>query len=222
MSQFLYRRLLERGWLQPDGKAASTSPRGIVMRVEQEDEDTRYIVNPSGVSEDLEIISSKLNLAVMFTMSSDITNIILTRIGKTDSEITLSPNSITVPIVDSLSDISRDGAGVRRRDFCCFVREERVVLVWSNTADELMLRASDVESKLMSSVSIQYHDFVYTMINSLDLGDPNPPRLSECSIWKPVYKYCCQHALSTKHAQCFIDSNIHNPNASQGFKPRHH
>lgn len=156
MSQFLYRRLQERGWLQADETATTASSHGIVMRAEHEDGETKYIMNPDNFSKDLEVISSKLGLAVVFTMSSDITNLFFTRIGKDDSEVTLAPNSITVPVVDSLRDIARDGGGVRRRDYCCFVREEKIVLVWSNSADELMIHASDVESKIMSSVSYLY------------------------------------------------------------------
>jgi hypothetical protein len=175
MSQFLYRRFQEQGWLQPDQTARLTAPLGIVIRVEQEDDDTKYVVSPEGVSDDLQVISSQLNLAVVFTMSSDITSLIFKRIGKDDSEITLSPNNVTVPVVHSLSELAKDSTSVRRRDFCCFVRKEKVVLVWSNSADEVMLHGADVETKLMSSVNSP-HSFlhVYKTINNLDLGNYDP------------------------------------------------
>jgi hypothetical protein len=155
MSQFLQRRFNEQGWLQPDPAARLTSPLGIVMRAEDtdgEEEDTKYIAKPETVDSDLRAISEQLGLAIVFTMSSDITALVFKRVGPNDSEITLSPNNITVPVVESLKSLASDPSNVRRRDFCCFVRQEKVVLVWSNSVDEVLLHASDVETKLMSSV----------------------------------------------------------------------
>lgn len=152
MAQFLYRRLQEHGWLQPDKKAEIPASLGIVLQVEHEQE-TKFIVEPQTTDDNVKTICSNLNLGAVFTMSSDLTHLFFTKIGKDDFEITLSPNNVTVPVVDSLQELARDGAGVRRRDFCCFVRKERLVLVWSNTADGVMLHGGDVDSKLMSSVS---------------------------------------------------------------------
>lgn len=157
MSQFLQRRFQEQGWLQPDPAARLTSSLGMVMRAEDyenEEEEIKYIVKPETVDPDLKTISEKLGLAVVFTMSSDITALVFKRVSPNDSEITLSPNNITVPVVESLNSLGSDPSSVRRRDFCCFVRQEKVVLVWSTSADEILLHASDVETKLMSSVCL--------------------------------------------------------------------
>jgi hypothetical protein len=151
MAQFLYRRFQDQGWLRPDQKAEATVSLGIVMQVQHE-EDTKFIVEPQTMDDNVKIISAILNLPVVFTMSSDITSLFFARIAKDDAEITLSPNNITVPVVNSLEELANDGAGVRSRDFCCFVRREKLVLVWSNSANEIMLQGGDVESKLMSSV----------------------------------------------------------------------
>lgn len=155
MSQFLHRRFQEQGWLQPDPAARLAASLGTVMRAENTDDDeeeTKYITKPETVDSDLRAISEQLGLAIVFTMSSDITALVFKRVGPNDSEITLSPNNITVPVVESLKSLASDTSNVRRRDFCCFVRQEKVVLVWSNSAEEVLLHASDVETKLMSSV----------------------------------------------------------------------
>jgi hypothetical protein len=153
MAQFLYRRFQEQGWLDQDQRSEVPASLGIVIRVENGDE-TKFIGEPQTIDDSLKIISKNLNLGVVFTMSSDITRLLFTRLTQDDFEITLSPNNITVPVVDSLQSLAKDGAGVMRRDFCCFVRKEKLVLVWSNSADEIMLQGSDVESKLMSSVRL--------------------------------------------------------------------
>lgn len=151
MTQFLYRRLEEKGWLQKDPTAIRPSSLGIVMRISQ-DVTTQFIAEPQTIDENLKIIADNMHLSVIFTMSSDITSLLFTRVAKDDTEISLTPNNITVPIVDSLEELASNSSGVRRRDFCCFIREQRIVLVWSTSADNIFVQAADVESKLMSSV----------------------------------------------------------------------
>src|SRR4051812_47255067 len=117
MAQFLYRRFQEQGWLEQDQKANDPLALGIVMRV-PDGEETKFIVEPQSIHESLKTVAASLNLAVVFTMSSDITSLLFTRVGKDDTEITLAPNNLMVPVVGSLKELARDGAsaGVRRRD----------------------------------------------------------------------------------------------------------
>ncbi|KAF3397236.1 hypothetical protein DPV78_007304 [Talaromyces pinophilus] len=153
MAQFLYRRFQEKGWLHPDPAARLTSSLGIVIRVEPEtEEEAKFVSKPDDTDPDLQLISANLGLEAVFTMSSDITALIFKRIGKNDSEVTLSPHNITVPVVDSLSALAGDSSNVRRRDFCCFSRQEKTVLIWTNSPDELMTHAIEVETKLMGSI----------------------------------------------------------------------
>lgn len=153
MAQFLNRRFQEKGWLLPDPTARLSSALGVVLRVDpEEDEEVKYVSKPDEVDPDLQQISTNLGLEAIFTMSSDITALLFKRIGKSDSEVTLTPHNITVPVVDSLNALALDSSNVRRRDFCCFARQEKVVLVWTSTADELMTHAIEVETKLMGSI----------------------------------------------------------------------
>lgn len=153
MAQFLHHRFQEKGWLQPDPAARLTSALGLVMLVDPEtDEEVKYVSKPDDTDSNLQTISTSLGVEAIFTMSSDITALIFKRIGKNDAEVTLSPHNITAPVVDSLSALAADSSNVRRRDFCCFSREEKVVLIWNTSADELMAHAIEVETKLMGSV----------------------------------------------------------------------
>jgi hypothetical protein len=177
MAQFLYRRFQEHGWLQQDQKADHPSSLGILMRVHHEDT-SDFIVEPQTLDEVLKTICTNLNLAVAFTMSSDITSLLFSRISRDDSEITLVPNNITAPIISSLRELAENRADVRRRDFCCFVREQRMVLVWSNSAEEVMLQGAEIESKLMSSVCIQGPNVCYHT-HATRSGDPRSLKLHQ-------------------------------------------
>jgi hypothetical protein len=154
MAKFLHRRILDKGWLKPDEthQWPNYDRLGVILQVE-DGQSLRYISEPEDVDSDLRVVCEKLNLAVAFTMSSEICAPIFSRIRKDDMECTLAPYNITVPVVDSIRELARTKAGVLRRDFMCLVRQERVALVWSHKAEDLMVRGADVESKLMGTVS---------------------------------------------------------------------
>jgi hypothetical protein len=152
MVQFLNRRFCQQGWFQEDHKARNPTSLGVVIRISH-DNKTNFVKEPQSMDDNLENICNDLDVAVIFTMSSLITGLLFDRIAAEDSEITLRPSKITVPIVNTLQDLTKGNSGVRRRDFCCFVRDSRLVLIWTNSVNEIMLESSNVESKLMSSVS---------------------------------------------------------------------
>lgn len=160
MAQFLYRRFAAYGWLEQNQRAEVPEFLGIIIRVKNGDS-IEYISEPQTVDYNIKTICANLDLAVIFTMSSEITHLLFTRISKDESEITLPRNNITIPVVESLQVLARDGTGVRRRDFCCLVRKEKVVLVWGNSAEEIIVRGSDVESKLISSVHLSTRGVIY-------------------------------------------------------------
>lgn len=151
MVQFLYRRFGAYGWLQQDQVAQVPVSVGIVMRAKNGD-DTEFISEPQTMDNNVKTICANLNLAIVFSMSSDVTDLIFTRIEKDDSEITLWPYTITVPIIDSLEVLANNRTDVGRGEFCCLIRKEKVALVWGNAAEEMIVRGSDVETKLISFV----------------------------------------------------------------------
>ncbi|KAH8889228.1 hypothetical protein GQ53DRAFT_723412 [Thozetella sp. PMI_491] len=155
MIQYLCRRFREQGWLDADPLAERKTPLGIVMPLPADPTTgtgPRYIAEPLDMDPNLENIASRMGLGVVATMSSDIVAFAFTQIRESDTELELRPHSIVVPIVSSFEDLANDSCGTTRRDFCCFVRKERTVLVWSRSGEEIMIRAADVESKLMGSI----------------------------------------------------------------------
>ena len=72
------------------------------------------------------------------------------------TEITLQPYHITIPIVQSLHELVTFNKSVMRRDYACFVKAENLLLLWSNTADDLLTFAREMEDKLVDSVRTLY------------------------------------------------------------------
>ena len=155
MTQYLYRRFREQGWLEIDPLAKDkVSTLGVAIRADpaEWDEETRFITEPSNLDQSIKSIAAKLSLHAVATMSSEITSFIFRMVNATQGEFMLTPNKVTVPVVESLEELATGMAGVVSRDFCCLVRRERIVLVWSHTGEDLLHKASDVESKIMGSV----------------------------------------------------------------------
>jgi hypothetical protein len=68
------------------------------------------------------------------------------------SEVTLMPHRVTIPVAESLRELATTNQTVMRRDYAAFLKDERVLLLWSSTADDLLDHARDMESKLVDSV----------------------------------------------------------------------
>lgn len=152
MARFLYQRFNEQGWLKLQQKAISFEPLGVVMRVKRaSQQETKFIAEPQSMSDDLATICTQLNVNVVFTMSSDITNLVFNKIKKDEQEITLPPRYTTIPVVDTLEDLAGP-AGVRRRDLCCFARNPKLVVVWATSTHDILSQGANIENILMSAI----------------------------------------------------------------------
>ncbi|KAI0129117.1 glycosyl transferase family group 2-domain-containing protein [Xylariales sp. AK1849] len=147
MARYLYRRIVESGWI--DERQTSLYVPGLVLK---DDNSNDYVVEPSNTYNDLKTICSKLDLPVAFTMNCQTSDHVLRKLVPGQTEVTLHPHELTVPVVSSLSELATSDNSVRRRDYICFVRKENVVLVWSQSTDGLLNHASEVEDKLMGAV----------------------------------------------------------------------
>lgn len=146
MARFLYRRVVSQGWILPN-EDSEGAQCGIVLA-----DGGEYHAEPAGIYPEMKDICRKLDIVALCAMRCDVTHHLLQRIPQDDGEITLSPHHVTIPVVESLQQIVSSDSRVRRRDFACFVRNERLLLVWSYNADELFAQASNMESKMVGMV----------------------------------------------------------------------
>lgn len=95
-------------------------------------------------------------------------------------EVNLKAHNISIPVVQSLLELATVDNTVRRRDFACLVREERLLLVWAQSADRLLTHASDLEDKLVASVSFHFvyypsrYPMLHDNVSTLLTHTPNP------------------------------------------------
>ena len=85
-------------------------------------------------------------------MRSETVDHFIGQIRDHDTEINLLTSHITIPVVQSLHDLATFDTTVRRRDYSCFVREEGVLLLWSQNTDDLLVHAMNMEDRLVAAV----------------------------------------------------------------------
>ncbi|KAK9778119.1 hypothetical protein AB5N19_01659 [Seiridium cardinale] len=157
MLQFLHRRMRDQGWLEPNINTEFKLEPGLILRVEGQSAELAdtYLAEPPSLPQALAQFATRMDLAALVTLSSDITSHLFAELSNdndTDTEMQLVPHNITVPVVNCIADLATQDLGISRRDYCCLVRQERVVLAWTNQADQLLIHAADIENKLMGTL----------------------------------------------------------------------
>jgi hypothetical protein len=146
MVKFLYSRILTNNWFGKTSPANALDERlGTLIRK------TRglYATAPDLVHPDLVAAVQKLNAQVAFTMRTDSVEIILDTLDEFQADLVMRDGS-QIQVLESLSDILT--MNVRRFQYCCVLRRERIVLVWHDDLEEIIPHALRLEDRLLSLI----------------------------------------------------------------------
>ncbi|KAF8242296.1 hypothetical protein K440DRAFT_607581 [Wilcoxina mikolae CBS 423.85] len=144
MAKFLHRRISTSKWLEPFDSSISSSSLGIFLRRPT----GSYVCEPPSLPSSLISALTALDVSVAFTMSSEITRALLQQITPFQTEVSLDPRGFVLPIVNSVKEVSEAG----RERWVCLCREEKMCLVWGETAEGLLAHGAEVESRLLGLV----------------------------------------------------------------------
>jgi hypothetical protein len=120
---------------------------GVAIRRANQD----YIFEPDSVDPHFMTAVRSIGLPVAFSMSSNITSMVFSRIPPYKTSITIEARGINIPVVDSLASIPLRGYEIKQSPGC-LVRKDGVVLLWANTVESAISNGSDVEQMLMETV----------------------------------------------------------------------
>lgn len=153
MVKYLYRKCHQAKWLEPvedDSilKDSDLPSLGVVLRRP----DGIYVTEPLALDTQILKVVERLALPVAFTMSSEITSLLLQQISPFQTEITLDPRGLILPVVNSVREIGLERPDVTRESYFCLCREEKYVLVWSDSANVVITHGQDVEARLLGSI----------------------------------------------------------------------
>jgi hypothetical protein len=146
MTKFLYGKVSSTGWFEVD---QPPRPLGVLVRQPS----GGYMTEPRDLSPLLVQAIEKIAVEVAFTISTDTTEAIFDVISDNDHEIMLG-DRMQLQIVDSMSDIVQAGLSrAEKLQHAALLKTERVLLVWHDDVDKVLLHAANVEEKLLRAVS---------------------------------------------------------------------
>ncbi|KAF3914208.1 hypothetical protein ABW20_dc0107007 [Dactylellina cionopaga] len=149
MSQYLFQRLQRKGLIPNSRQMQSHSSCGLLVRRSA----GSYITQPMNISSGLLNAVANLDVYVAFTMKSYITEPIFKVLKPDQKELQLKRGGACYQVVDSLEEIAQASPkDISRYQYICFVREERVVLLWHDSIKEIVDHASRVEEKFLGQI----------------------------------------------------------------------
>jgi hypothetical protein len=157
MVKYLHKRCTQHKWFEPPSEElnvnslsdmSGTPCLGVMLRRSP----GSYASEPLNISSELLRAVQRLGAPVAFTMSSEITEALFQQITPLQTEVLLDPLGTVLPIANSISDMCAGKSLVSQDAFMCACRQERLVLVWSDSAQGLVAHGTDVETKLVGLV----------------------------------------------------------------------
>jgi hypothetical protein len=145
MISYLYKRMQASAWIP-----SNPSPEdcmGVLMRRTR----GSYVTSPDQVSHVLQGAVIRLNLMVALTMRPSMLEGIINSLTPGQTELRFKDGS-QLQIIDSLT--SAQPSNVKKFQYACICRQERLVLVWQDDLQNIIPQATRVEERLLSLVSL--------------------------------------------------------------------
>lgn len=146
MISYLYKRVVTNGWATNDPEPEDCM--GVLVRRQR----GHYVTKPTRINNLLLEATIKLNIIVALTMRPQMLDGILASLAPGQSELRFEDGS-QLQIFDSIALL--ESSTVKKFQYACLCRQERVILVWHDDLANLLPQATKVEEKLLSFVSSQ-------------------------------------------------------------------
>jgi hypothetical protein len=134
----------------PTSSYERTSAQGVLLRTSR----GVYVTQPTNLCPNLIAAVQRLNIEVAFTMSTELTNLIFSTMAPGQTEFILPHDSTQYQILDSFESMAKATSNkLKRFQYTCFVRKEKVVLLWHDDVESILSHGDRVERQLLTVVS---------------------------------------------------------------------
>jgi hypothetical protein len=148
MVRYMHKQCESSGWLNSQ-QCPDPSVVGVMIRRAS---DQQTIHPPSLNPMTIETIHS-IDCGIAFTLTSEITATFFRQMSPFQSEISVQPQNIKIPIVETFEDLIYLATTKRLTGTVCVVRKERIILVWSESIESILPHGAEVERLLLETVS---------------------------------------------------------------------
>jgi len=147
MVRYLHNRVVASGWTPPESARSHDDCLGVLLRRSR----GNYVTAPDTVHHALLGAVMRLNLSVAITLQPQLLDGVLRSLTPGQTELKFKDGS-QVQIIDSLT--FAHSATVKKFQYACICRQERLVLVWHDDLQNIVPVATQMEEKLLSLVGL--------------------------------------------------------------------
>lgn len=144
---YLYKRIAASGWIPQDAFRNPEECLGVLLRRSR----GNYVTAPEPVNHVLLGAVIRLNLVVAMTMRPQMLDGIIASLAPGQTELRFKDGS-QLQVIDSLT--FAQPTTVKKFQYACVCRQERLVLVWQDDLQNIVPQATRLEEKLLSLVSL--------------------------------------------------------------------
>lgn len=154
MVKYLHQRINVNGWMSAAklGGMNDMLPQsyGVLLRSQR----GHYVCQPAALHHELLAAVQKINVEVAFTMVTESSEVIFSSLQPGQTELLLHDGS-QYQIMESMAEIRKGASNrVKKFQYACLVRKERIVLIWHDDINKILNHAQDVERRLLALVRI--------------------------------------------------------------------
>lgn len=143
MISYLFKKVISSGWIPAERNQEDCL--GVLVRRTR----GNYVTSPEPLHHLLEGAVIRLNLAVALTMRPQMLDGILKSLSTGQLELRFKDGS-QLQIIDSLA--AAQPSNVKKFQYACICRQERLVLVWQDDLQNIIPQATRIEERLLSLV----------------------------------------------------------------------
>lgn len=145
---YLYNRAVASGWIPPESMRYEDDCSGVLLRQYR----GNYISFPQALNHVILGAVIRLNLNVAITMRPQMLDGILAALSPGQTDLKFKDGS-QIQILDSLT--LAQPATVKKFQYACLFKQERLILVWHDDLVNIVPQATHVEEKLLALVRTQ-------------------------------------------------------------------
>lgn len=189
MAVYLYNRIIVNGWISPHAANDPENIHGVLVRRNRGE----YYTAPNPVHNVLLGAVIRLNLSAAITMRPRLLDGILMILTEGQTQLQLKDGS-QIQIIESLS--FAHPTTVKKYQYACICRQERLLLVWHDEIQNVLNYAQFLEEKLLALVS---YPPILKWVAQTDFG-------ADLGHWQSSYQYCYRY--SSKSIQDAIRPDV--------------
>jgi hypothetical protein len=149
MAQYIQKQCEKSGWVNLH-ECSDPSAVGVVVKIG----DGHHAREPTTIDPSVIKTVQFMNAAIAFTMASVVTSAIFRQITPTQKELVVKSRGTSFPIVDSFEDLISSVNMHGLTGTAYLLRGPQLVLVWSTSVEDILMRGATVDELLCQAVSV--------------------------------------------------------------------